>query len=867
MFDAMAEAFADEQYYAPLGTMAASGPRFAPSRVPVGWHGADRDIWTVWNSAQVRHAAQGWKIHVSARLERAQAVLDVVADTCFAEQVSFKHVSARFFFLFLHHKHAARAQSGKFCAVYPPDAGTAARLLNLLDDALRDEEGTYVLSDRRYRASRTVHYRYGAFSRRSRLLPDGTSEPLLTDGSGQDTVDVRLPFFTLPEGITDPFVAEEPTRHEGSIHIRDYEIVKVLQPSNAGGAYQARDTRTGRLVLVKEARRHNGYTWDGVDAQRRLLHEYEILTAVHERDPGLCPQPLERFTEWEHDFLVMEHVEGTSLTQWINNASPVLQADAPAQDFARYHADCRRVLASLDAALGRLHALGFRFGDVSPGNVIVTAGGDARLIDFETVTPLDEPPARLGTPGFAPPPEVRAAQPADPLLTDRYGMAALALALLAPFHNAPWTTAANLALLRRDLTATAPVPEDLWQRATAFHRLVQDEPSTLPRPEEVDADPLGCLERLAERTVTELLAMADTEQPRWVFPPPPLGYHTNTVCLAYGTAGVVHALHRAGTAIPEDVDERLRRDASASSRELPPGLAAGSAGTARVLIQAGHLDEAMDLLRTADSHPLIRTTTLADGRAGLGLTWLALHRRTGDTDHLERAVAAGDAIVRTADLEPTLGAHDARGLFHGRSGLALFLHHLARDTGEDRYLAAGLSLLHEELDRAVPLPDGSLSFSDNGVNRRVMPYLAAGSAGVGTALLHYVADTADERCAAALPRVVADCRKVSAVHAGLHGGFAGLVHLLAGYADLTREEAHRQDAVRLATGLLKYAVPRGDGVRWLGVGSLRFSADLASGSAGVLLALHRVLHGPGDDWFTLDPTRSLTSQESAGSRP
>ncbi|MET8981110.1 hypothetical protein ABZX85_36500 [Streptomyces sp. NPDC004539] len=169
-----------------------------------------------------------------------------------------------------------------------------------------------------------------------------------------------------------------------------------MQPSNAGGAYQARDTRTGRLVFVKEARPHNGYTWDGVDAKRRLRQEYDTLTAVHRAAPGVCPRPLELFTEWEHDFLVMEHVDGVPLTRWINGASPVL-----------------------DSALGQPHALGLRFGDVSPGNVIVAPAGEARLIDFESVTPVGDPPARMGTAGFAPPPEVTAAHPAEPLLTDR----------------------------------------------------------------------------------------------------------------------------------------------------------------------------------------------------------------------------------------------------------------------------------------------------------------------------------------------------------------------------------------------------------------------------------------------------------------
>ncbi|GLX51447.1 serine/threonine protein kinase [Streptomyces hygroscopicus subsp. hygroscopicus] len=852
MFDVLGEVFADKEYYAPLAAIDDPGPRFAPGRVPAGWRGTAHDIWTVWRNPQVRPPERGWKIHVSARLDRAQHVLDVVADTCFAENTPFKHASARFFFLFLHHKHGARSQSGKFCTVYPPDSATARRLLDLLSQALEGEEGAYVLSDRRYRDSRTVHYRFGAFGGRSRLLPDGTREPLVRDGFGRDVVDVRLPAFVLPDGIVDPFVTEEQAEHEGPILIRHYEIVKVLQPSNAGGAYQARDTRTGRLVLVKEARAHNGYTWDGTSARERLRHEHEVLAAVHGAIPGVGPEPLDHFTEWEHDFLVMEHVEGLPLPQWMGRAAPLLKADGSPRDFAGYYAGCRRILRSLDTALERLHCLGYRFGDINPGNVIVTPAGDARFVDFEAVSATSDPPAAMGTPGFTAPSDLTG-DGTDPFVGDRYGMAATALTLLAPLYAVPEPVSANLALLRRDLTAAAPVPDDLWARATAFQRSPEREAAVLPTPAELDADPLACLGRVAEQIAAGLLDMADSARTDWVFPPPPMAFRTNTVCVAYGTAGVVHALHRAGAPVPDAVEKRLRRDAQASREELPPGLAVGSAGIARVLAALGHLDEAIDLARTADSHPLTASsTTLAGGRAGVGLAWLALHQRTGDVRHLERAAAAGDAILRTADLGSTLGAHDARGLFHGRAGLAHFLHYLARDTGDERYREAGRRLLHEELDRAVPLPDGSLSFSENALSGRVMPFLAEGSAGVGTVLVRYAATSPDERCTAALPLVVADTRKVYAREPGLYGGLAGMVCLLADHADLTDDARDRQDAVRVATGLVKYAVPHGRGIRYRGGNSLRFSADVSSGSAGVLLALQRVVHAQGDELFTLD---------------
>ncbi|WP_306325295.1 class III lanthionine synthetase LanKC [Streptomyces venezuelae] len=883
MLEGFGEALADPEYYLPLTSVADPGPRFTPGVVPTGARSADQGVWTAWPGARTGLAEQGWKIHVSARLDRAQHVLDTVAAICFAEGVPFKHLSARLFFLFVHHKHAARAQAGKFCVVYPPDTATARRLLERLRDALDGEEGPYVLTDRRFRDSRTVHYRYGSFGDRSRLRADGTREGLVRDGSGREVADLRLPAFHLPSGITDPFAEREEPPHSGPILIRDYEVTRAVRLSNAGGSYEARDRRTGRTVFLKEARAHNGLVFDGTDARQRLRHERHVLRELHAAAPGTGPEPLDHFTEWEHDFLVTEHVAGQPLVSWLSRSSPLARADRTAASVGAYYGACRGLLAGLDATLARVHAAGYRFGDLSLGNVMVTPSGGVRLVDFEAASALSAAPSAIGTPGFTPPPGLLRAD-SDPLLHDRYGMSAVAFAFLAPLHELARHAPANLALLRRDLADVAP-PPDLWERATAFHptgrgrsaadvtgrptgptgrqapapdrqptafhptgRPARDEPGAdrPPSPAELDADPRGCLARLAEKVTAGLLATADAERPEWAFPPSPEAFRTNTVCLAYGTAGVVHALHRAGAAVPEEIRARLRRDALAQRAALPPGLLVGSAGIAPVLARLGLLDEAVALLRDADDHALTAScATLAGGRAGVGLGWLALHRLTGDGGHLERAAAAGEALLRIGHLPAALGEHDARGLLHGRSGLALFLHRLSRATGEAHYLEAGRVLLHQELDRTFPLDDGALSISDDARFSRAMPYLATGAAGVAAVLGRYTATAPDGRCAEALPRLVAGVRVSCATkEAGLYRGLAGLSWFLTEHAELTGTAAARADAVRAATGLLKYAVPYRRCVRFLGAGSQRFTADLSSGGAGVLLALHRLLTGP-----------------------
>lgn len=837
---------ADQDYYAPWDT-ADAGPRYHASPMPDGWTRQDSGAWTHWGPPGLVLPDQGWKVHVSSSLDNAQSVLSVVSTVCADLGVPFKHLAGRNMFLLAHDKHAPRVQSGKFCTVYPPTQQGALQMLERLAAQLSGISGPFVLTDRRFGASACVSYRYGAFRGSLRVDAEGTHIATMVAPDGREIDDVRQSAFHLPPGVSDPFWQAAPKASEGPVTLRNYTFEAVLRHSNAGGAYRFRH-EDGSQVFVKEAKAHNGYTFDGADAKTRLAAEYLVLRAIHAREPGLCPRPVELFHHWEHSFLVTELAPGMSLYRWMVTNNPAMRIEADAAAFAEYHRRGLALLDQLDAQLRRLHELGFVFIDLSPTNVLVDEDDRVRLVDFEAVQPIDQVRRIIGTPGYLHP-DPRPVAERDPRELDRFGLAALALLLVFPVHEAAERHPPVLDHLHANLIEFAPVAPRLWQRATHCYARTQD--SRLPTPQTVSEDPVSALRWLADQTADALEAMAQPDHPARVYPTSPLGYQTNTRALAAGTAGVLHALHRAGRGCDPIVVRRLRDESMAEVENTAPGLLLGSAGIACVLAELGEPDAAETLLTTAAKHPLNSTSaTLGGGAAGTALGLIVYHRQTGEPRWLDLAQQLLERVPDGNELTSQLSRTNRSGLVGGRAGLALALYHLYRHTGDDHVLARGMRLLREELAFAQSLPGDGLGFKTTHTDSRVYPYLYAGSAGYIAVLSRYLAHRPDADfdvhtdpylgAADVLERCLRACSVRFAVFPGLFPGLAGLAMTLADAGKRLGRPELIDTALASARGLFRYAIPREDGVVWLGEPGQRISADLWSGSAGILLALRRL---------------------------
>jgi serine/threonine-protein kinase len=146
-----------------------------------------------------------------------------------------------------------------------------------------------------------------------------------------------------------------------------YKIIKALGGGGMGQVYLAEDTRLGRKVALKFlSEKLSEDNW----AKRQLTKEAQAVAQLDH--PNICAvYGLEE--EAGHTFIVMQYIEGETLADLIRRSPPDVKQ---ALTFA----------AQMTGALAEAHSHGILHRDIKPSNVMVTAGGQSKILDFGLAT-------------------------------------------------------------------------------------------------------------------------------------------------------------------------------------------------------------------------------------------------------------------------------------------------------------------------------------------------------------------------------------------------------------------------------------------------------------------------------------------------
>jgi hypothetical protein len=781
---------------------------------PEGWACTAGGEWIMYHPERASLAAQGWKVHSSTCLSNASDVFAATWDYCIPRRIAFKVLRNEKVLLVRNSKSADRTASGKFVTIYPSDVAQFEATLAELGAILRGQPGPSILSDLRWEDG-PLYVRYGGFTEQFCLAPDGTRRLAIKDDSGELVPDERGVTFEVPAWVLLPGFLAPPLAARTSATVDDlpYRIDSALHFSNGGGVYRGIDRESGEPVVLKEARPHAGLGADGADAVARLDRERLAL----ERLAGLDVVPALRgsFTREGHHFLVMDFVEGASLDALIVRRHP-LTGNATGTD-AESYADwalglCDRVEQAVDA----VHARGTAVGDLHSSNVIVRPDGRVVLVDWEDARLDDATPLRtLGRPGFIAP------QGRSAIDSDRYALACLRLYMFLPLTRLFALDDGVAADLAAEIVRLFPVPQPFVQEAVDVI-----EAGAAGRPARSRPDPSAWPDA-RDSMIEAILASATPQRDDRLFPGDVQQFAPGGgLNIAHGAAGVLLALHLAGAPRVAEHEDWLVARATSAPVGTPLGFYNGLHGVAYVLEA---LDRREDALRVVDrclGATVVEQTLGLDlfgGIAGIALDLAHIANAIGDAALLDMTWKLADEVADRVTRDEVVRA----GLMRGASGAALLFLRLHDLTGDVGLLDTAAEALRHDLRHCVRVASGALHVDEGW---RTMPYLADGSAGIGMVLRDYLEHRDDEQFADAAAAISLATTAPFYIEPGLFRGRAGMLLSLVSEAQHAAADEQRR---LLAWHALEY---QGQ-LAFPGEGLLRLSMDLATGTAGVLLAL------------------------------
>jgi hypothetical protein len=547
------------------------------------------------------------------------------------------------------------------------------------------------------------------------------------------------------------------------------------------------------------------------------------------------------------------------------DSSPLLKVNPGQSDRDEFYAIYKSIFVSLLNAVAEFHRRGIVIGDLSPMNILVDDDTlTVKVIDLEgAYLSSSNVTQDIYTPGFRP--HVKGRKKESDFHDDLYAIGAIMMYSMFPI--------AAMAFLRQDLfeKILPVVVDDIgWSDTPVLAIIRQLTDGTIGCAEAAEmlergAAPSGEMSPLAVTPAG--MSEADlckgigrfivnnwrADDDHTLFPTDPYGQSSNPAGLFLGSSGIIWALTQTGIDIPSGAMERYRRELTARDpNSLPSGMLTGTSGMALALLELGDHEQAIRFLDSANGRePGQCHHSLYYGLAGIGLTNIVAHRRTGDDAYLRRATLIAETLAQSA-------RSDERGVYwedsggirlgygYGQSGVALFLLRLSQVSGEPKWRDLGRRAVEFDLTFGIEMEPGVTTFGGEPDHRgTVLPYIEQGSGGIAKVAMRYgMMDNLDS--------VIADVHRKYSGYPGLMFGLTGFLDVLTDAQRYSGDDKYGVMAKLPLQGLRDlYLFDTPQGLAAPGENLFRVSCDYGTGLAGMMYTLHRHAH-LGADNLTLD---------------
>lgn len=835
----------------------------------------DRIFYLCIPPKNIQFPKHGWKIHLSSTNRNAKDILKIAAKICKNYETSFKFLADEFLRDINADKATPRGYANKFITIYPESEETFIKLMNALYAKLKSFEGPYILSDRRFKDCKVLYYRYGTFYPDYLTTSDGKKIPYIKSPDGKIFLDIRRPYFQLPEWIKDPFEPPEQLRKSGNsntITLKNgrYEIKKALHFSTAGGVYLAFDKINNKEVIVKEARPYTltVKALDNKDAVSLLKREYKILNMMS--GSNVAPKPIDLFQEWEHTFLVEEYIEGRTIDRFVASESIILYHPNN-KDIHSFYDTIKNIALKLCNAIKKFHDKNIIINDLSPNNIIITNDNDVKIIDLESAFEYTkEKRINFYTLEYTHK-SIREGKEIG-FRSDLYSLGIVLFNLVSSTSVFKNLKGSFIREMLHSISIDYGLPTDFIEiidNLTNYKEKYKNIDEVISDIQNIDLNKnkMGSINTCSKslnledtifKTCKQIISSSDiNKKDGTFFKNYPI--RLNDFNIAHGDLGVLFALNYVGYHPSINFLKPLQEKIN-NVEYIAPGLYTGLAGMAWAMYELGEKRYSLTLIDQANkSLEKLKDFTIYSGLAGIGLANLYFWFQTRNDDFLKKAKTISNRIIENA-IETKNGIYWMKnsevtdnGYFHGSSGIALFLLYLYKITGKGKYLSYCKKALNYDISQTIPFKN-VISLKKNKNEQIVLPYLGIGTAGIIITLSRLIKfdNNIENYYVEKFNELINDCERKYTASPGLFMGLAGIGNTLIDCYQLLEEDKYLNLAYEVAESILLYRVEIEDGYGFPSDTLLRISNDFGTGSSGIIMFLNRLINNKPNFIFTLD---------------